>query len=82
MRRIALAAKKQPSKLLFEKLDRARQGGLGNVAALACPGEIQLLGYREEITNLMHFHDDLTRNVGGGPFAGRLELGWRSLRVA
>src|SRR4029077_13934882 len=41
VRRFALAAKKQPSKLLFEKLDRARQGGLRHIALLAGAGEIQ-----------------------------------------
>ena len=59
----ALAVKKQASKLLLEKLDGARQGGLRHIAPLACAREIQLLGYREEITNLMHFHDDLTGMV-------------------
>src|ERR1700685_2510104 len=43
VRRFALAPEKRPSKLLFEKLDRTRQGGLGHIAPLARPGEIQRL---------------------------------------
>ena len=34
--------------------------GLRHIAPLACAREIQLLGHREEITNLMHFHDNLS----------------------
>jgi hypothetical protein len=34
--------KEQPSKLVLEELDGARQGGLRHVALLACPREIQL----------------------------------------
>jgi hypothetical protein len=60
VRRFALAVKKEPAKLLLEKLDRARQRRLRHIAPLACASEIQLLGHREEITNLMHFHDNLT----------------------
>ncbi len=63
--RLALAAKKRPSKLLFEKLDGARQRGLRHIALLACAGEIQLLGHREEITNLVHLHGSLTDIVDG-----------------
>ena len=63
--RLALAVKKRPSKLLFEKLDSARQRGLRHIARLACAGEIQLLGHREEITNLVHLHDNLTDMVDG-----------------
>ena len=44
-RRVAFAVKEQPSKLLLEKLDGARQGGVRHIAPLACAGEIQLLGY-------------------------------------
>src|SRR5271155_885813 len=54
--RFALAVKEQPSELLLEKLDGARQRGLRHIALLARAGEIQLLGHREEITNLMHLH--------------------------
>jgi hypothetical protein len=63
--RLALAVKKRPSKLLFENLDSARQRGLRHIALLACAGEIQLLGHREEITNLVHLHDNLTDMVDG-----------------
>jgi hypothetical protein len=55
-----------PSKLLLEKLDGARQRGLRHVAPLACASEIQFLGHRGEIPQLMHFHDDLTGMVHGG----------------
>jgi hypothetical protein len=57
--RFTLAAKKRPAELLFEKLDGARQGGLGHIAEFARAGEIQLVGQREEISNLVHFHDNL-----------------------
>jgi hypothetical protein len=75
-RRVALAVKQKPSELLLKELDRARQGGLRHIAPLACAGEIQLLGYREEITNLMHFHGDL--EVSSRRW---LEFGWCSLRI-
>ena len=65
VRRFSLAVKKQPSKLFLEKLDGARQGRLRHIAPLGCAREIQLLGHREEITNLMHFHDDLTGMLDG-----------------
>jgi hypothetical protein len=58
--RFALAAKQRSAELLFEELDGARQGGLRHIALLAGAGEIQLLGQREEVSNLMHFHDCLT----------------------
>ena len=64
-RRFPLAVKELPSKLLLEKLDGARQRGLRHIAPLACAREIQLLGHREEITNLVHFHDDLTGSSSG-----------------
>ena len=60
VRRFALAVKEQSSKLLLEKLDGARQRGLRHIAPLACASEIQLLGHPEEITHLMHFHDNLS----------------------
>jgi hypothetical protein len=63
--RLALAVKKRPAKLLFENLDSARQRGLRHIALLACAGEIQLLGRREEITNLVHLHDNLSDMVDG-----------------
>jgi hypothetical protein len=44
--RFALAVKEQPSQLLLEKLDSARQGGLSHIASLARAREIQLLGHR------------------------------------
>jgi hypothetical protein len=53
------------SEFLFEKLDSARQRGLRHIALLTCAREIQLLGHCEEITNLVHFHDDLTGMVDG-----------------
>src|SRR5271166_1377774 len=65
VRRFSLAVEKQPSKLLLEKFDGARQGGLRHIAPLGCAREIQLLGHREEITNLVHFHDNLTGMVDG-----------------
>ena len=58
---ICVRGKERPSKLLLEKLDGARQRGLRHIAPLACASEIQFLCHREEITNLMHFHNDLTR---------------------
>jgi hypothetical protein len=69
-----LAVKKQPSKLLLEKLDGARQGRLRHIAPLGCAREIELLGHREEITNLVHFHDNLTGMVDGHGSIGRTLL--------
>jgi hypothetical protein len=67
-------------------LDGARQGGLRHVAPLGCAREIQLLGHREEITNLVHFHDNLTGwSTGMAALGGlycrrlycqRLPFGW------
>src|SRR5689334_16666193 len=42
---------------MLEKLDRPRQCRLAHVAALSCLREIQQLGYRQEITNLVKLHD-------------------------
>src|SRR5271166_2216562 len=53
--RFAQPVEEQPSKLLLEKLDSARQGGLRHIASFGCAREIQLLRHRKKITNLMHF---------------------------
>ena len=55
----AVAVKKRSAELLLEKLDCARQGRLRHIALFASAREIQFLCHRKEITNLMHFHDDL-----------------------
>ena len=44
MRPRAFAVEQRPAELLLEQLDRARQGGLRNVAPFRRPGEIQLFG--------------------------------------
>jgi hypothetical protein len=58
--RFTFAVRERPSKLLLEELDGARQRGLRHIAPLAGASEIQLLGQREEVTNLMHLHDDVS----------------------
>ncbi len=58
--RFAVAVKKLSTELLFEKLDCPRQGGLRHIALFACAREIQFLCHRKEITNLVHFHDNLS----------------------
>jgi len=47
---------------------------LRHIAPLGCAREIQLLGHREEITNLVHFHDNLTGMVDGHGSIGRTLL--------
>jgi len=62
--RFALAAEKQPSELLFEKFDGARQRRLRHVAPIARAREIQFLGNCEEVTNLVHLHRFTTLALG------------------
>ena len=52
----SLAPKEIAAKLAFELLDRARERGLGNMAFFRGAREIQRLGDREKIADLMHFH--------------------------
>src|SRR5215469_1236078 len=60
MRQVSLAVKEWPTKLPFELQDRARERRLRHVALFRRAREVQLLSHREEITDLMHFHDKLT----------------------
>jgi hypothetical protein len=53
---IALAIEKPTAKLGFERLDGAREGGLGDVANLGSAGEVQLPSQRQEVPDLLHFH--------------------------
>ena len=56
MRQLALAAQQQAAKLLFELLDRAGQRRLRDMALLGRAGEIQRVGDRQKIADLMHLH--------------------------
>ena len=56
MGQLALAAQQQPAKLLFELLDRAGQCRLRDMALLGRAGEIQRVGDRQKIADLMHLH--------------------------
>ena len=60
MRQVPLAVKKWPTKLAFELLDRTRERRLRYVALFRRAREVQFLCCPEEITNLMHFHGNLT----------------------
>src|SRR6516165_6852293 len=63
MRQVPLAVKKWPTKLTFELLDRTRERRLRHVALFSRSREVQFLCHPEEITDLMHFHDNLTGMV-------------------
>ncbi len=56
MGELALAPQEQPAQLLFELLDRAGQRRLRDMALLGRPREIQGVGDRQEIADLMHLH--------------------------
>jgi len=56
--RAALTSAKQAStELVFQALDRVSQRRLRDAAALCRAREVPLVAEREEITNLMHFHE-------------------------
>jgi hypothetical protein len=50
-----LATKQQAAEFLLQKLDRARERRLGDVAAFGRLGEIQLFGNRQEVADLNAF---------------------------
>src|SRR5262245_40471212 len=52
----ALAVEKLAAELFFKQLDGTGQRRLGNVALLRRPGEIELLGDREKVSDLVHLH--------------------------
>ena len=56
VRQLALAAQQQAAELLLEKLDRAGQGRLRDVALLGGAGEIQRVRDRQKVADLMHLH--------------------------
>lgn len=56
MSEAALTVEKRPAEFIFQKLDRARQSRLRNIALLGRPGEIQLLGDGQEVSNLADLH--------------------------
>ena len=53
---VALAPEQQAAELLLELLDRPGQRGLGDVAMLGGAGEVERLGDRKEVADLMHLH--------------------------
>src|SRR5262252_6438742 len=53
---MALAVKKRTAELSLQLLNRARERRLRNVTLLGGAREVQLLGDREKIPDLMHFH--------------------------
>ena len=56
MRQLALAPQQEATHFLLELLDRARQRRLRDVTLLGCPREVQRVGDRQEIADLMHLH--------------------------
>ena len=75
MRQVSLAVKKWPTEFTFELLDRTRERRLRHVALFRRAREVQFLRHRDEVTNLMHFHNGLTGIVDEGPSRRWLELG-------
>src|SRR6266849_4550738 len=59
MRAASLTSEEQTAKLILDLLNCPCQRWLGDVHALGCPGEIQRLADRQEITDLMHLHGGL-----------------------
>src|SRR5829696_6243905 len=57
----ALAVEQRAAELALEKLDRPRQRRLRDVAALGGAGEVQFLGDRQEIADLVHLHSVVPR---------------------
>ena len=55
--------KQGTAELLLEQLDGPRQRRLRNIAPLRRSGEIQFLGDREEVADLMHFHATAPRSA-------------------
>src|SRR6516162_3151874 len=56
MGQLALAPQQQASKLLLELLDCARQRRLRDIASLRRSCEVQGLGHRQEVADLVHLH--------------------------
>jgi len=57
VRVLALTAKEFSAQLLLERLDRARQRRLRDVALFGCPGEIKRIGQGQKIADLLHLHE-------------------------
>jgi hypothetical protein len=53
----SLAIDERAAELFLQKPDGAGKRGLGNVASLGGPREVQFLAEGEEIADLMHLHD-------------------------
>ena len=69
----ALAVEKRPAEFVLEQLYGARECRLRDVALLGRPGEIQLLGYGQEVSDLADLHCTLPpgRPSGATRVAGR-----------
>src|SRR5215472_11038830 len=56
MGQLALAPQQQAPKLLLELLDCSRQRRLRDIAQLRRPREVQGIGHRQKVADLVHFH--------------------------
>jgi hypothetical protein len=63
VRIVALTGEQQAAQLVFHLLNRPRQRRLADVAHLGSLGEVQRLAERQEITDFMQFHDDLSQSL-------------------
>ena len=70
MRQLALAPQQQAAQLLLELLDRPGQRGLRDVALLGRAGEVQRVGDRQKIADLVHLH---APTVPGFPWPRKAE---------
>jgi hypothetical protein len=61
MREMAFTVKKRTAKLSLQLLNRTRQRGLRNVALFSRAREIQFLGDRKKVADLVHFHTGTPR---------------------
>jgi len=59
-----LAVEQRTAQFGLERLDRARQRWLADIAALGRAREIERVRNREEIADLLHFHRDIPVRYG------------------
>ena len=50
------AVEQADAEFLFQIENLAREGGLGQMEAFSGPGEVELLGHRDEITHMAQLH--------------------------
>jgi hypothetical protein len=58
-----ISAEQASAELVFQALDRVGQRRLGDSAAPGRTGEVAFFAEREEITDLMHFHEPLRNSA-------------------